>query len=101
WHYSDAGPNWLAECLTLAYRQDMDSLLFERVFTPIGITREDLRWRRNQYRDREIDGLARREFGSGIHANVDAMARIGLLYLHEGRWGDKQLIPAEFVRLAR
>jgi CubicO group peptidase (beta-lactamase class C family) len=101
WHYSDAGPNWLAECLTLAYRQDMDSLLFERVFTPIGITREDLRWRKNQYRDREIDGLTRCEFGAGIHANVDAMARIGLLYLNEGRWGDEQLIPAEFVRLAR
>ena len=23
WHYSDAGPNWLAECLTLAYRRGM------------------------------------------------------------------------------
>src|SRR5690606_15669004 len=66
-----------------------------------GITREDLRWRRNQYRDREIDGLTRCEFGAGIHANVDAMARIGLLYLNEGRWGDRQLLPAEFVRLAR
>ncbi len=62
----------------------MEDLLFERVFTPLGITRSDLRWRKNQYRDHEIDGIARREFGSGIHANVDAMARIGLLYLREG-----------------
>ena len=100
WHYSDAGPNWLAECLTLTYGQDMDELLFDRVFTPIGITRKDLRWRKNQYRDHQIAGVMRREFGSGIHANVDAMARIGLLYLNEGRWTAKQLIPADFVRVA-
>src|SRR4051812_22980303 len=23
WSYSDSGPNWLAECITLAYRQDL------------------------------------------------------------------------------
>lgn len=101
WLYSDAGPNWLAECLTLVYRRDMDELMFERVFTPIGITRKDLRWRRNQYRDHEIDGIMRREFGSGIHANVDAMARIGLLYLREGDWNGERIVPAKFVRMAR
>jgi len=29
WHYSDAGPNWLAECLTLVYKRDLDDLMFE------------------------------------------------------------------------
>ena len=100
WHYSDAGPNWLAECVTLAYRRDVDQLMFERVFTPIGITREDLKWRKNQYRPHEIDGIARREFGAGVHANVDAMARLGYLYLRGGKWQGKQLIPREFVELA-
>ncbi len=74
WSYSDGGPNWLAECVTLAYRQDVDKLMFARVFTPLGITRDDLVWRTNSYRPKEIDGIARREFGSGISANVDAMA---------------------------
>src|SRR5687768_12196157 len=37
WAYSDSGPNWLAECITLAYRRDLDELMFERVFTPLGI----------------------------------------------------------------
>ncbi|MEZ5352432.1 MAG: serine hydrolase [Bryobacteraceae bacterium] len=101
WAYSDGGPNWLAECLTLAYRRDMEELLFERVFTPLGITHEDLAWRKNAYRPALIDGIARREFGSGVHANVDAMARIGLLYLREGRFGGKQILPASFVRMAR
>jgi hypothetical protein len=43
----------------------------------------------------------RREFGSGIHANVDAMARIGLLYLRRGRWQERQIIPSWFVDAAR
>ncbi|MEX0718878.1 MAG: serine hydrolase [Planctomycetaceae bacterium] len=101
WDYSDSGPNWLAECVTLAYRRDVEELLFERIFTPIGITKDDLHWRRNAYRPAKIEGIERREFGSGVHANVDAMARIGLLHLREGKWRDQQLLPAEFVRRAR
>ncbi|MBW3596453.1 MAG: DUF4185 domain-containing protein [Planctomycetes bacterium] len=101
WLYSDGGPNWLAECLTLRYGRDLDEVMFERVFTPLGITRRDLRWRNNAYRPHEIEGVGRREFGAGFHANVDAMARIGLLYLREGRWRDKQIVPREFVAMCR
>lgn len=100
WSYSDGGPNWLAECVTLAYRRDVDELMFERVFTPLGISRADLTWRRNSYRDAKISGMMRREFGSGISANVDAMARIGYLYLRGGKWNGKQIIPREFVEAA-
>jgi CubicO group peptidase (beta-lactamase class C family) len=101
WSYSDGGPNWLAECVTLAYGQDIQELMFERVFDPIGIGRDDLTWRGNAYRPKEIDGVKRREFGSGINANVNAMARIGYLYLRRGRWRDEQIIPASFVDMAR
>lgn len=100
WHYSDGGPNWLAECVTLVYRRDASALLFERVFSPIGIRPDDLVWRDNSYRPKEIEGIPRREFGSGVSANVDAMARIGYLYLREGRWKDAQLLPADFVHRA-
>lgn len=98
WHYSDGGPNWLAECLTLAWRRDLSEVMFERVFTPLGIKPADLRWRENQYRPHTLDGFKRREFGAGIHANVDAMARHGLLWLRGGRWRDQQVLPADFVR---
>jgi CubicO group peptidase (beta-lactamase class C family) len=100
WDYSDSGPNWLAECLTLAYRRDLDELMFERVFSLLGITRADLTWRANAYRPPAIDGIPRREFGSGIHANVDAMARIGLLMLGEGSWDDREILSADYVRRA-
>jgi len=101
WSYSDGGSNWLAECVTLAYNRDLQELMFERVFGPIGIGRGDLSWRNNSYREHKINGIMRREFGSGIHANVDAMARIGYLYLRDGKWKDQQLIPAEFVEMVR
>ena len=100
WAYSDGGPNWLAECVTLVYQQDVDQLMFDRVFTPLGITRDDLVWRNNSYRDKTIDGIPRREFGSGISANVDAMARFGLLYLRNGEWNGKRLLPEDFVKQA-
>ncbi len=101
WSYSDGGPNWLAECVTLAYGRDLQELMFERIFSPIGIGRSDLKWRANSYRPKEINGIPRREFGSGISANVEAMARIGYLYLHDGRWRERQIIPAWFVDAAR
>ena len=101
WAYSDGGPNWLAECVTLVYGRDLQELMFDRVFGQIGIKRSDLTWRSNAYRDKEIEGVKRREFGSGIHANVDAMARIGYLYLRGGRWRDAQIIPPSFVDMAR
>jgi len=97
WSYSDGGPNWLAECVTLAYRQDIQELLFDRVFTTLGIQRDDLHWRKHQYRDPQIDGIERREFCSGAHSNVDAMARIGNLYLRGGEWNGKRLIPRDFI----
>jgi CubicO group peptidase (beta-lactamase class C family) len=100
WFYSDAGPNWLAECLTLTYRRDLADVMFERVFTPLGIGRDDLQWRNNQYRDHQIEGIPRREFGAGIHANVEALSRLGHLYLRNGRWKDEQILPAGFVHLA-
>jgi len=100
WSYSDGGPNWLADYLTLTYRRDIAELGFERVFLPLGMTRADLTWRENAYRPKMLDGIPRREFGAGVSANVDAMARIGLLYLRNGMWRDQRILPADFVRRA-
>lgn len=101
WSYSDGGPNWLADVLTKVYGHDLQDLLFARVFDSLGITRGDLQWRENAYRPKTLDGIARREFGSGIHANVDAMARIGYLYLRAGGVGERRVLSSEFVARAR
>ena len=105
WSYSDGGPNWLAECLTYIYVRDLNDLMFERVFSPIGIKESDLRWRKNAYRPEFIETKAgpvkRLEFGAGIHANVDAMARFGLLHLRQGEWNGRRILAKEFIEQAR
>jgi CubicO group peptidase (beta-lactamase class C family) len=99
WAYSDAGTNWLADAMTDLYNQDMKELLFQRVFNILGITAADLKWRENKYREKQLNGNLRREFGSGIKANVQAMAKIGLLYLRNGKWHDKEILSKGFVDL--
>jgi CubicO group peptidase (beta-lactamase class C family) len=101
WAYSDSGPNWIADCLTYLYRQDLQELLFKRVFSHMGIKKSDLIWRDNRYREKFSDGIPRREFGSGVIANVDAMAKIGMLFLRNGDWNGKNLIPKNYVNKLR
>jgi len=100
WSYSDGGPNWLADCLTIEYNQDLNTVMFGRVFTPIGISSSDLTWRNNAYRSDTLNGVKRREFGSGISANVGAMARLGYLYLRDGSWDSLQILPQGYAELA-
>ena len=101
WAYSDCGTNWLADALTHMYRRDLREILFERVFELLDITPKDLDWRDNRYRDVRLNGTPRREFGSGISANVGAMAKIGQLFLRDGEWKGKEILPRNFVELAR
>lgn len=109
WLYSDGGTNWLADCLTVAYKRDLLDLMTERVFEPLEITvgdnrngDEDLFWGFNNLdRPKEINGIPCRPFNAGIHANVQAMAKIGYLHLQRGRWGDQQIIPESFIDMAR
>ncbi|HKU13645.1 MAG TPA: serine hydrolase [Steroidobacteraceae bacterium] len=103
WFYSDGGLNWLADVLTQVYGEDLNSLLFSRVWSTIGITdaaassNGSLQWRSNAFRDDKLNGVKRREFGSGISASVDAMARIGYLFLRRGMWDGQRLLPESFV----
>lgn len=103
WAYSDGGLNWLADLLTAVYGADLSQLLTTRVWTPLGITTDDLQWRANSFRPGpHPDGLEHRELASGIVANVNAMARVGLLFLRKGVWAnDQRLLSEEFVNTAQ
>jgi len=60
----------------------------------------DLVWRDNISRGTTLGGLPRRELASGIIANVNAMARVGLLMLRQGAWGNTQLLSNAVVAKA-
>jgi CubicO group peptidase (beta-lactamase class C family) len=101
WLYSDGGANWLADVLTNVFATDLNALLFNRVFTPLGIKTTDLTWRSNAYREDKLNGVKRREFGAGILVNVNAMARVGYLYLRRGEWNGQRILPDTFVEQAQ
>jgi CubicO group peptidase (beta-lactamase class C family) len=104
WSYSDQGLNWLADVLTQTYAQDLNALMFARVYTNLGIGTGDLSWRTNAFRSATlaVNGtpIARRELASGINANVNAMARVGLLMLNKGVWNNQSILSNAIVAKA-
>jgi CubicO group peptidase (beta-lactamase class C family) len=106
WRYSDGGLNWLADVLTTVYGQDLQAIFKPRLYSVLGINeRDDIQWRTME------DGLRpnprplnvqHREFAAGMIANVNAMARVGLLYLRRGEWdGGQRVFSSAFVDLVR
>ncbi len=104
WAYSDQGLNWLADVLTQTYVQDLDTFVRSRVFTPLGLTSSEVEWRTNDFRTTpmSVNGtpVERRELASGINASVNAMARVGLLMLRQGVWGDNLILSNAIVAKA-
>ncbi len=105
WRYSDGGLNWLADTLTTVYNDDLEQLFLTRVYPVLGVSRDDVQWRRStsgMRQDPRPNGIEHREFASGIIANVNAMARVGLLFLRRGEWADHQrLLSESFIDLVR
>jgi CubicO group peptidase (beta-lactamase class C family) len=106
WSYSDAGLNWLAELLTTVLNEDLASRLNTQVWTVLGLNStaggtqnsdgpatSDIHWRNNVLRPTSTS----RELASGIYANTNAMARVGLLFLRKGMWGDTRILSESFV----
>jgi CubicO group peptidase (beta-lactamase class C family) len=105
WMYSDQGVNWLADVLTTSWGEDLDTFLFSRIFTTLGFVRADVSWRNHVYRTQtlSVNGspVRRREFASGLNANVNAMARIGLLMSRKGVWGNNLVLSNAIVAQVR
>lgn len=67
--------------------QTLVDYLRPRLFDPLGIG--DVGW---------IETPPGRNLGfSGLHVTTDAIARLGQLYLQQGRWGEKQLLDPAWV----
>jgi CubicO group peptidase (beta-lactamase class C family) len=80
----------LARMVERATGRTLPDLLADRLFGPMGI--RHVEW------DRVASGAT---FGfTGLHLTTEAVAAFGVLLLREGRWGDRQLVPREWVRLA-
>ncbi|WP_434046820.1 MULTISPECIES: serine hydrolase domain-containing protein [Sorangium] len=80
----------LARMVERVTGRGLPELLDERLFKPMGV--EHAEW------DRVASGAA---FGfHGLHLTTEAVAAFGELLLRGGRWGDRRLVPREWVELA-
>ncbi|WP_433361490.1 serine hydrolase domain-containing protein [Actinoplanes sp. CA-142083] len=88
--YDNATTFLLARMVERVTGRGLPEFLDERLFAPMGVGHAE--W------DRVASGLA---FGfHGLHLTTEAVAAFGELLRREGRWGDRQLVPRDWVRLA-
>ena len=88
--YDNATTGVLARMVERVTGRGLPELLDERLFHPMGIDHAE--W------DRVASGAV---FGfHGLHLTTEAVAAFGELLLRGGAWGDRQLVPREWVDLA-
>ena len=86
--YNGGLPTLLGYLLEKAYGKRGDEIVKEKLFDPLGIDRFDFR--------ANASGLL--AYASGLRLTPRDMARIGMLYLNDGRWQGTQIVPSEWVK---
>jgi CubicO group peptidase (beta-lactamase class C family) len=91
WYYN----NWDFNVLGAIYERAVGTSIFQafqdRIATPIGM--QDYRPSDGRY----VTGPASSYPAYPFHMSARDLARFGLLYLHRGRWADRQIVPASWV----
>jgi CubicO group peptidase (beta-lactamase class C family) len=86
-NYCSGCSHLLSAILDRAVERDVLGYAQESLFAPLGI--RDLRW--------ETDPAGRPVGGWGLELTPRDMAKLGYLYLNQGQWDGRQIIPAEWV----
>jgi CubicO group peptidase (beta-lactamase class C family) len=86
-NYSNLTSSWLAIIVARACEMDLKSYAQEHLFSPMDVEVGD--WL--QDRDGHYIG------SGGIHLTAREAARFGALYLNDGEYEGKQIIPADWV----
>jgi CubicO group peptidase (beta-lactamase class C family) len=87
--YDGGSSHLLSAVLTKVTGKQASALARERIFRPLGI-REGWRW--------PDDGQGLSVGSDGLAMRARDLAKLGQLYLQEGRWNGTQVVPASWVR---
>lgn len=106
YEYNDVRVNVLALATTNVWRQPLAEVLREYLMEPIGASPT---WRWHGYENSWIvlDGRAVQvpsgggHWGGGMWISARDQARLGLLTLRNGRWGERQMLSEEWLAMAR
>jgi hypothetical protein len=106
WKYSDVRVNALALALTYLWKRPLPEVLKQYVMDPIGASNT---WHWEHYTDAFVTIDGKRiavppgggHWGGGMFISACDLGRMGLLGLHNGRWGDTQILSEAWVKMAR
>jgi CubicO group peptidase (beta-lactamase class C family) len=106
YEYNDTRVNVLALAALNVWRRPLPEVLREYVMDPIGASPT---WRWYGYENSWVVMDGRRiqsvsgggHWGGGMFISAYDQARFGLLTLRDGRWGDRQILSQEWLRMAR
>jgi hypothetical protein len=85
--YCTPATSVVAAALAKAVRTDVRTFAQKNLFDPAGITLK--RW--------DVDPMGREMGGSEMYLTASDLIRFGLLYLHKGQAGNKQIVPHAWV----
>jgi CubicO group peptidase (beta-lactamase class C family) len=88
WEYTNEGAQLLSPLLDKAARRPIQDYARDRLFKPVGMSRTNL----------QLDAQGRAMTYADARTTLRDFARIGVLMLNKGRWGDKQVVPEKWVR---
>lgn len=90
WTYNSGGSQLLSGIIRHATGRFIDDYAREHLFTPIGIT--DFHWKKTPTGHPDTEG--------GLYLTADGLARIGQLYLQDGIWNGRRVLPEGWVKQA-
>jgi CubicO group peptidase (beta-lactamase class C family) len=104
--YNDVRVNVLALAALEVWRRPLPEVLREEIMEPIGASST---WRWHGYDNSwvEIDGQKMQSmtggghWGGGMFINAYDMARFGYLFLRNGQWKGREIVPEKWIQMAR
>ena len=91
-NYNSGNPYVLSALITRKTGQSAFDFAKKELFEPLGIT--SARWG-------QVDAQGVTDGEAGLFLSPHDMARLGYLYLHEGTWDGRQIIPSSWVARAK
>ncbi len=90
WVYNSGGSQLLSGIIRNATGRFVDDYAREHLFTPIGI--KDFHWKKTPTGHPDTEG--------GLYLSAEDLARIGYLYLRDGMWNGRRVLPHGWVTRA-
>jgi CubicO group peptidase (beta-lactamase class C family) len=102
YEYNDVRINRFALSLLRVFKKPLPEVLKSEIMDPIGAS-STWKWVPYDSSYAEVDGLRMpsvsggTRWGGGLWINTLDQARFGLLFLRQGKWQDKQILPAGWI----